>query len=82
MQKYENRILEPCVVQMVRAKFILSDICEKDRNEDYQYIVSQIGIFLQKYCNHEIVKDLIDTTPDTSETIHYCMVCEETFIAR
>ena len=30
-------------------------------------------------CKHKLVKDMIDITPDKSETIVYCVKCEKTF---
>jgi hypothetical protein len=33
----------------------------------------------QKNCDHEIVQDLIDLTPDTSQVIFYCEKCMADF---
>ena len=30
---------------------------------------------LQSFCNHNYIKDLIDLTPDKSQTIEYCSIC-------
>ena len=30
-------------------------------------------------CRHKFVKDLIDITPEKSEIIVYCEICEKTF---
>jgi hypothetical protein len=30
---------------------------------------------IEKQCEHQFVKDLIDINPDTSQTIEYCEIC-------
>ena len=42
-------------------------------------IISKINVFLLLHCNHVIVCDYIDITPDKGCNIKYCEKCHSTF---
>ena len=46
---------------------------------EYQQIVNTVQDFLLKNCDHLLVYDYIDITPDRSERICYCSRCFTTF---
>ena len=46
---------------------------------EYIEIRNKIDAYLKKYCNHTIICDMIDITPDHSQMIQYCSICESTF---
>ena len=38
-------------------------------------ILQEVNKYLHKYCNHDIVRDLIDISPSQSKEIEYCVIC-------
>lgn len=42
-------------------------------------IISKINLFLLLNCNHVIVCDYVDITPDRGCNIKYCEICGSTF---
>ena len=54
--------------------------CNKYKNEvsEIRYLINTINHTLTNICKHEFVEDEIDITPDTSQTISYCKICEYT----
>jgi predicted metal-dependent RNase len=47
--------------------------------QDFVYISKLVKNYLKTHCRHIIVKDVIDISPETSKTIHYCSKCMHTF---
>jgi len=64
---------------MTRAKHNLESVSTNRRNKDYNTIMSAILLYLDTYCEHHIVQDMIDTDVEYSTTIHYCDKCYKTF---
>lgn len=62
---------------MVRAKTILQSCVSKP--PEYSIIQQLIDEYIMKYCEHNIIYDSIDITPDTSKTIRYCTHCYTDF---
>jgi len=52
-------------------KFLLEKINSTDETKFFSHD--------NKLCDHEIVRDLIDLTPDTSKVIYYCEKCMQDF---
>jgi len=67
------------VCAMVKALAVLDNIDISVRNSLYRQIHQSIQNYLQDYCKHSIVTDLIDIDPDRSENIRYCEHCMQTF---
>jgi len=44
--------------------------------EHFQYIFNKCNLKIMKLCKHEIIDDSIDITPDRSQNIRYCQICE------
>ena len=65
------------VKTMIRAKSIMDRIPETEQSVEYKTIIQMIQTFLHDNCQHEIVIDNIDVTPDKSVTIFYCKHCTE-----
>ena len=63
---------------MIRAKSIIDQIPETEQSVEYKTIIQMIQIFLHKNCQHQIINDNIDVTPDKSVAIFYCKHCHET----
>jgi hypothetical protein len=40
------------------------------------YSCDSLKVYSQTLCNHEFILDLIDVTPDRSQVIEYCHICE------
>jgi len=47
-------------------------------NEEYSNICKLMEEYIIHNCNHNIVEDSIDITPDNSQTIFYCSKCMKT----
>ena len=67
------------VKSLIRVKLILDQIPEPDQSIEYKNIVQLIHNFLHVQCQHEIIMDYIDISPDNSERIFYCKRCLESF---
>lgn len=61
---------------MQQTRDILHHLPESERTSEYNNILQHMSNFI--HCNHDIVKDYIDITPDRSDTIYYCANCMET----
>ena len=46
-------------------------------NVDFYELYDKITKYIQLYCNHNYVLDLVDITPERSQTICYCTICEQ-----
>lgn len=46
--------------------------------ENMVYIFKECNENIQNMCNHEFINDVIDITPDFSQNICYCRLCEYT----
>lgn len=62
-----------------RALTRLRSLPQKMQNQDYKTIIKLMSEYVQTYCNHNVVSDLIDIDPDRSKTILYCDYCNKTF---
>ena len=65
---------------MVRVKTILESVYIENCDPDFQNIVKLVSKYVETKCNHHIVFDWIDTTPDDSKMIRYCIHCNKTFV--
>ena len=78
----ENNSDQPDVELMSRALSYLDGLPISMQNKDYQDIVRKMSIYLEKFCNHRIVQDNIDTAPETSKTVFYCEICYQPFSSK
>jgi hypothetical protein len=67
------------VQHMVDALFKLSILPENKQNGQYREIVRLMKVYIDVYCQHHIVEDLIDIDPDRSKTIRFCEYCNKDF---
>jgi hypothetical protein len=53
---------------------------KKYKNEVYEmkHLINNVNISICKLCIHEFVDDVIDITPERSQKIEYCVICEYT----
>lgn len=65
-----------CITQ---AKDVLLRLSNENMNSDYTYILETIDKYLIENCNHNVVVDFIDITPERSQVIRYCSKCMITF---
>ena len=63
------------IYNMLQAKRILQN-SHGCANVEYNKIMSDIKSFLSNYCIHEWTTDDIDITPEISQKITYCELCE------
>ena len=64
---------------MTQALRNLESTPKQYQSTEYQEIYARIQQFIEQNCIHQIVYDSIDTCSDCSQTIKYCVKCEETF---
>ena len=67
------------VYAMVNAIESIERLNIADRNGLYRQIHQLMESYLDQFCDHHIVTDLIDITPDRSQTIRYCLHCQKTY---
>lgn len=67
------------VYAMMKAIESIERVDISDRNGLYRQIHQLMENYLDQFCNHNIVTDLIDITPDRSQTIRYCLHCKKTY---
>jgi len=64
---------------MVVVRNLLEEEVSKKKEETLSDILKKVQLYIEKYCDHEVIDDLIDIDPDRSKTIFYCSKCETTF---
>ena len=54
--------------------------CNKYKNElaEIKFFITIVNKSICKLCQHEFVEDEIDLTPERSQKIEYCQICEYT----
>jgi hypothetical protein len=75
----ENESDQPDVELISRALSYLDGLPISMQNKDYQDIVRKMAVYLENYCNHRIVEDDVDTSPESSKKIFYCELCYQPF---
>jgi len=73
--KEEKDLLKPDIIvsNQTHNKFFFSS-----RKEYMQILRSACDKKILELCKHEFVEDTIDITPDKSQNIRYCSICEYT----
>jgi len=64
---------------MTKAKEQIDKIPKNLQDEDYNRIQQLMTEYLHSKCNHNIICDYIDSFPENSNPIKYCIICLETF---
>ena len=62
---------------IVAALSRLKQYCQND--SELQAICDLMDKYIENNCQHHIVYDTIDISPDASQTIRYCEYCEKNF---
>ena len=82
---YLNEIkLTYCEIQLERDDFINDEYITDQINEyetkivELELIIEHLTRFICDKCEHTFVEDQIDITPDKSQNITYCTICEYT----
>lgn len=70
--------MEDSITNMVESKRILETLPNNEQNLMYKNIIIQINNYIDTYCQHNYISDLIDINPDYSQTIQYCEKCYKT----
>jgi len=67
---------------MANGKYLEYEINSKNKCKkqiaDIEYYIERIEKEIQNNCKHNFVEDEIDITPDKSQKIKYCSICEYT----
>jgi len=91
-KKYENILQNLIGINNTYQEILESDIIKgryleyeiKSKNkcnkqiDEIKYYIKQIEIEIYQICEHQFIEDEIDITPDTSQKIKYCSICEYT----
>jgi hypothetical protein len=86
-KRYENIIQHLLEIKYIKEeivsyseKYCLNDLpCNSNLEDEIEFNTSNIKYCnqqLKSLCNHIFIKDYIDITPDTSNLIEYCSICE------
>ena len=52
----------------------------KNQIQNTKKMIDNINLLIQYNCCHNYISDLIDISPDTSQYITYCTICEKTVL--
>ena len=67
--------IQEMVAALARLKY-----CNNNENDnEWKSICELMEQYIERHCQHHIIHDVIDISPDASQTIHYCEYCEKTF---
>ena len=82
---YLNEIkLTYCEIEMERDDSINDEYIREQINEyetkivELELTIEYLTQFICHNCEHTFVEDVIDITPDRSQNIKYCTICEYT----
>jgi len=64
---------------MTKAKEWLEKVDKKDNDFEYQLILNHIIEYLKANCQHNVIQDFIDISPEQSISIRYCDRCDLCF---
>ena len=64
---------------LISIKNYLAGASQTINMNDKTRILNTINIFFLSNCEHEIITDYVDITPDKGRNIKYCSRCEITF---
>jgi hypothetical protein len=73
-----------CEIQLeindgINDEYINDEINEYDKKIiELELTIEHLTRFICDKCEHNFVKDVIDITPDKSQNITYCTICEYT----
>lgn len=65
-------------VESIRTALQYLKALVQNPNEEFSNICKLMENYITNNCNHNIVEDSIDITPDKSQTIFYCNKCMKT----
>ena len=63
------------IVFMSSALSSLNSLSENKQSTEYKTIVESIKKYLNENCEHCIIEDHVDTSPESSKKIFYCEKC-------
>ena len=67
------------IQEMVAALARLKYCSQNENDNEWQMICNLMEKYIETHCQHHIIHDVIDISPDASQTIRYCEYCEKTF---
>jgi hypothetical protein len=63
-------------LSLVNNDFLLQRNKYKKELAEIKDFINNINFSIYQLCQHEFVEDEIDLTPDSSQKIEYCQICE------
>jgi len=82
LREIHETYLEIILAEITHGKYLEYEINAKNKCkkqiDDIEYYIERIEKEMQNCCNHNFVDDEIDITPDRSQKIKYCSICEYT----
>ena len=64
---------------LIHMKTLLESLLQNNDNKFIEKIYNEITTYIDSSCNHKIIDDMIDITPNLSKPIKYCEYCFKTF---
>jgi len=72
-------LIDESIQTMCRAKHVLENIPENERNDEYNVILESINSYINNKCNNYVVTDFIDVDVERTKMIHYCKICYKVY---
>jgi hypothetical protein len=68
------------IYPFVKMRDILKNVPKEHQVDPiYQQIEKTLDDYIETHCQHHVVQDMIDISPEYSKTIYYCEHCWKTF---
>jgi hypothetical protein len=78
---YENsaNYQQDIIRQMARLRDLIHETPNEYKHTHLREIENNLLEYIHEFCVHSIVQDSIDVSPEKSQTIYYCEICETDF---
>jgi hypothetical protein len=79
INSYEEMLLHSndFLLQCNKYKTELSEL-KHSINSEIKHLINDVNYSICQICEHDFVEDEVDLTPDRSQKIEYCSICEYT----
>jgi len=74
----DDKVLTQKIRMMTNARRSLNSVIQTDDDDEWKRILFLIEKYIETYCQHFFVEDMIDINCEQSQRIRYCIYCEKT----
>jgi hypothetical protein len=75
----ERLVVMDLIYEFIKIRSILETISQERHTKMTRDMLKQVSDHIDQHCQHVIVRDTIDISPEESKTIYYCEHCWKTF---